>query len=100
MSNWHQLMPTEEAYWLNKVLFELHHQPEALSRYLEDPASWLRPLPLTDRARAAILGNDVAELYLCGVNPYLLRAHCIGMKIPEQVSVGALRSLGTGTNHG
>ena len=34
-------------------------------------------------------------LYEAGVNPYLLRAHCIGMRIPEDVSLAALRSLMT-----
>ena len=32
-------------------------------------------------------------MYLSGVNPYLLRAHCIGVGIPEDVSLAALRSL-------
>ena len=40
-----------------------------------------------------IAGNDVAGLYEAGVYPYLLRAHCIGVRIPEDVSLAALRSL-------
>jgi hypothetical protein len=100
MSNWQQLMPTSEAYWLNKVLFELHHKPDDLARYRRDPAPYLDAFDLTDRARRAIVENDVASLYLCGVNPYLLRAHCIGMGIPEAVSVGALKALAKEPGHG
>jgi protocatechuate 4,5-dioxygenase alpha chain len=42
---------------------------------------------------AKISGNDVAGLYEAGVNPYLLRAHCIGVRIPEDDSLAALRTL-------
>jgi protocatechuate 4,5-dioxygenase alpha chain len=93
MSNWVQSTPTPEAYALNKVLFELHHRPDDLAAYLQDADAYLDRYPLTERARVALRSNDVAALYLAGVNPYLLRAHCIGMKIPEAVSVGALKAL-------
>lgn len=93
MSNWLQAMPSTEAYGLNKVLFELHHRPDDLAAYLSDKERYLDRFGLTERARCAIRDNDVASLYLAGANPYLLRAHCIGMKIPESVSVGALKAL-------
>ena len=93
MSNWLQAMPTAEAYGLNKVLFELHHRPDDLAAYKLDQQAYLDRYTLTPRARNAIRDNDVAALYQAGANPYLLRAHCIGMAIPEAVSVGALRSL-------
>jgi hypothetical protein len=94
MSNWRHAMPTPEAYWLDKVLFELHHRPDDLEAYRTDPGAYLARYPLTPKMRAAILENDVARLYLSGVNPYLLRAHCIGMRIPEAVSLAALRRAG------
>jgi len=100
MSNWLQNMPTAEAYGLNKVLFELHHKPDDLAAYLGDKEAYLDRYALTPRARAAIRDNDVAALYLTGANPYLLRAHCIGMKIPEAVSVAAFRSLAVEKSHG
>lgn len=100
MSNWLQQMPTAEAYGLNKVLFELHHQADDLAAYQRDPDAYLDRYALTPRARAAIRDNDVATLYLTGANPYLLRAHCIGMKIPEAVSVGALKALAKDGLHG
>ena len=93
MSNWLQAMPTAEAYEMNKVLFDLHHKPDDLNAYQNDPARYLSRFSLTEAVRDAILNNDVAALYLAGANPYLLRAHCIGMKIPEPVSVGALKRL-------
>src|SRR5690242_2370620 len=33
MSNWRQMMPTTEAYLLDKVLFQLHHHPDDLAAY-------------------------------------------------------------------
>lgn len=92
MSNWVQTMPTAEAYGLNKVLFELHHIPGDLARYQADAIAYLSRFELTSQARDAILGNDVQALYLLGCNPYLLRAHCIGMQIPEAESLAALRA--------
>ena len=100
MSNWLQGMPTPEAYGLNKVLFELHHKPDDLAAYHKDPGAYLDRYELTPRVRAAIAANDVAALYLAGANPYLLRAHCIGMGIPEAVSLAALRGAGKDTSHG
>lgn len=100
MSNWLQTMPTGEAYGLNKVLFELHHKPEDFAAYARDPEQYLDRFALTGRVRAAIRADDVAALYLAGANPYLLRAHCIGMKIPEAVSVAAFRSLAAEPHHG
>ncbi len=91
MSNWVQSMPTPEAYGLNKVLFELHHNAGDLARYQEDAPGYLDRFVLTPRARQAILDNDVEQLYHLGCNPYLLRAHCIGMRIPEAESLAALR---------
>ena len=91
MSNWVQSMPTAEAYGLNKVLFELHHIAGDLARYQADAAGYVSRYDLTPQARDAILGNDVQALYLLGCNPYLLRAHCIGMRIPEAESLAALR---------
>jgi hypothetical protein len=94
-SNWRHDMPTVEAYWLDKVLYDLHHKPDDLARYNAGPAAYLAAYALSERARRAILAGDVAELYLCGVNPYLLRAHCIGMRIPEKDSLAALRRAGS-----
>jgi protocatechuate 4,5-dioxygenase alpha chain len=93
MSNWRLMMPTTEAYLLDKVLYELHHKPDDLAAYNQDKDAYLARFNLSPDMAAKISGNDVAGLYEAGVNPYLLRAHCIGVRIPEDVSLAALRSL-------
>jgi Aromatic-ring-opening dioxygenase LigAB, LigA subunit len=93
-SNWRQAMPTPQAYWLGKVLFELHHKPDDLDQFKRDANAYLERYPLSAPMRRAIIDNDIAELYRSGVNPYLLRAHCVGMRIPEAASLAALRSAG------
>jgi hypothetical protein len=93
MSNWRHMMPTTEAYLLDKVLYQLHHNADDLAAYNKDKAAYLARFRLTPELAAKISNNDVAGLYEAGVNPYLLRAHCIGVRIPEDVSLAALRSL-------
>ena len=93
MSNWRLSMPTTEAYLLNKVLYRLHHNAEDLTAYNSDKQEYLSRFPLSSELARMIAENDVASLYETGVNPYLLRAHCIGVRIPEDVSLAALRSL-------
>lgn len=93
MANWQETMPSTRAYKMNKVLYELHHQPDHLQAYNDDPDAYLARFALPQDLADCIKGNDVAQMYLSGVNPYLLRAHCIGVKIPEDVSLAALRSL-------
>ena len=93
MSNWVEDIPSVESYALNKVLFDLHHQASHLEQYKADALAYLRQRHLTPKIKEALLKNDVAQLYLSGANPYLLRAHCIGVGIPERESVQALKSL-------
>jgi hypothetical protein len=93
MSNWRHMMPTTEAYLLDKVLYQLHHNPDDLAAYSRDKAAYLARFHLPPALAAKISNNDVAGLYEAGVNPYLLRAHCIGVRIPEDVSLAALRAL-------
>ena len=102
MANWQEMMPSTRAYQMNKVLYELHHKPDDLAAYKADPDAYLARFDLPADLADCIKGNDVARMYLTGVNPYLLRAHCIGVRIPEDVSLAALRSLLTHEdyNHG
>ena len=92
-SNWVQEIPTTQSYALNKVLFDLHHKAEHLARYKADAQAYLGESGLSPVNKQAMLTHDVAQLYLSGANPYLLRAHCIGIGIPEKESVGALKAL-------
>jgi hypothetical protein len=85
-------MPTTQAYLLNKVLYRLHHNADDLAAYGRDKGEYLKRYALSADLARLITENDVAGLYEAGVNPYLLRAHCIGVRIPEDVSLAALRS--------
>lgn len=92
--NWRQDMPTPEAYWMNKVLFDVHHQPSHLERYKADPEAYMQGIPLPAPLKAAIRDNDIGAMYLAGVNPYLLRAHCLGLHLSEKLFVESLRAVG------
>lgn len=99
--NWQQAMPTPEAYWMDKVLYYVHHKADDLLRYKADPDRYMRDVPLSDRLKAAIRDNDIGAMYLAGVNPYLLRAHCLGLQIPEPQFLASLRAItgcGVGTS--
>lgn len=91
--NWQQDMPSTQAYWIGRVLFDIHHKPDDLARYLADSEGYLSSFPLNQKMLRAIRDNDIGEMYLAGVNPYLLRAHCIGLKIPEPVFVSSLAAV-------
>jgi protocatechuate 4,5-dioxygenase alpha chain len=50
-------------------------------------------IPLSSALKAAIRDNEIGAMYLAGVNPYLLRAHCLGLHIPENVFLDSLRAV-------
>lgn len=93
--NWRLDMPTADAYWMDKVLYEVHHLASHLARYRADPDEYMRDVPLPAPMKAAIRDNDIGAMYLAGVNPYLLRAHCLGLGIPEPVFLQSLRRVAT-----
>jgi hypothetical protein len=91
--NWRQDMPSADAYQMDKVLFEVHHMASHLERYRADPDAYMQDIALPARLKAAIRDNDIGAMYLAGVNPYLLRAHCLGLGIPEQQFLQSLRRV-------
>jgi Aromatic-ring-opening dioxygenase LigAB, LigA subunit len=99
-SNWIQQIPSQESYWMNRVLFDVHHDESRLARYLENPEAYLDSIPLALEMKKAIRDNDIATMYRAGVNPYLLRAHCLGLRIPESVFLESLQSVATGGKNG
>lgn len=103
-SNWRQAMPTAEAYWMNRVLYDIHHIDSDLQRYQADPDAYMAKVPLPAPLKAAIRDNDIGAMYLAGVNPLLLRAHCLGLRISERAFVASLRAVdpasGEGAAHG
>ncbi|WP_280155126.1 subunit of meta cleavage enzyme [Piscinibacter sp. XHJ-5] len=92
--NWRQDMPTPDAYWMNKVLYEMHHLASHLERYRADPDKYMKDIPLPAPLKVAIRDNDIGAMYLAGVNPYLLRAHCLGLHIAETEFLRSLRAAG------
>jgi hypothetical protein len=103
-SNWQQKIPTTSAYWMNRVLYDVHHQESHLQRYKTSPDVYMAEIPLAADLKAAIRDNDIGVMYLAGVNPYLLRAHCLGLHIPEKQFLESLRAIdgraSEGVQHG
>lgn len=91
--NWVQDMPTADAYWMDRVLYDVHHKPGHLASYEADPDGYMAEIPLSAALKAAIRDNEIGAMYLAGVNPYLLRAHCLGLHIPENVFLDSLRAV-------
>ena len=87
-------IPTPEAYWIDRVLYDTQHDPAEMARFRADPAIYLGGMPLSPDARAALVENNIGALYLAGANPYLLRAHCLGLQVPEADYLAALRAVG------
>jgi len=100
MRNWRQEIPSVEAYWIGRVLYDVHHKPGHLARYKGDPDAYMAEIPLASTAKAMIRDNRIGDLYLAGANPYLLRAHCLGLEISETVFVGSLRAISKEAGYG
>jgi protocatechuate 4,5-dioxygenase alpha chain len=94
MQNWREPMPSPTAYAVDKVIFDVHHDPGAFEAFGRDRRAYLRPYELPEALVAAFEADDVGALYLAGANPYLLRAHCIAMRVPEKDFVASLRAAG------
>ena len=91
--NWRLEMPTAEAYWINRVLFDVQHDDDRRRRFKQDPAAYLAAVPLSEQRKAEIGANAFGPLYLAGANPYLLRAHCLAMGISENDYLGQMRAV-------
>jgi hypothetical protein len=91
--NWRQDIPSAQAYRMDKVLYEVHHLAGHLERYRADPDTYMRDVALPAELKGAIRDNDIGAMYLAGVNPYLLRAHCLGLHIPEPLFLRSLRAI-------
>lgn len=98
--NWQLSMPTPESYWINRVLFDVHHKEGHLQQYLEDPLRYMDPIDLPLLRKAQIRDNAIGALYLAGANPYLLRAHALGVHMPEQDFLQSLRAVREEASHG
>ena len=101
INNWLQAIPTGEAYQINRVLYRIQHDRDEEKRYFANPDVYIASYPeLTPAATAALEHTDVTQLYLLGANPYLLRAYCLQLRIPEQDYLAALRQAGKELENG
>jgi len=91
--NWRHPVPTPDCYAMSRILYDIHHHESDLERYKADPDRYMASSPLSARLKAAIRDNDIGAMYLEGVNPLLLRAHCLGLRIPESEFVASLRAI-------
>lgn len=98
--NWQLAMPTDDSYWMGRVLFDIHHKPADLVRYLDDKDAYLADFPLSDVLKASIRDDDIGRMYQAGVNPYLLRAHCLGLRISELDFTRSLAAIAGDRHHG
>ena len=98
--NWQQDMPSVQAYWINRILYDVHHKVGHLKCYCESPDAYMKDIPLPAHIKSLIRDNEVGKMYLAGANPYLLRAHCLGVKIPEPTFLASLRAVAGETRRG
>jgi hypothetical protein len=98
--NWQQYMPTPQAYWIDRILFDVHHKPGHLDQYRSDPDAYMREVPLPAEIKALVRDNQIGAMYLAGANPYLLRAHCLGLRIPEATFLASLRAVAAEVSRG
>lgn len=98
--NWQQYMPTPQSYWINRILFDVHHKPGHLEQYRRDPDAYMSEIPLPPEVKALVRDNEIGAMYLAGANPYLLRAHCLGLHISEATFLASLRAIAAEAGHG
>jgi len=88
--NWQLDMPTPQAYWINRILFDVHHKPGHLEQYRRDPDAYMSAIPLPPEVKALVRDNEIGAMYLAGANPYLLR---LGLHISEATFLASLRAI-------
>ena len=59
-------------YQLNKIMYLLEVDSAFLARMKSDPAGAIANFDLTEQERTAVLDGEVGELYLMGVNAFML----------------------------
>jgi hypothetical protein len=55
-------------YSLQKLLYQLNRDPDARTRFKQDPEAHARPFELTAEEMQAVLEPDIGLLYVLGVN--------------------------------
>jgi hypothetical protein len=92
-------------YSINKFVWDIQY-PGPRARYEADPEAFLARYDLTPEEAAAIGTRDIRAMWLCGVNPYLLRFFQLRAGVEEDAFHAALQgftyldSLKEGGSHG
>lgn len=93
-SNWLNPMPDQEAYGIDRLLHRIQHDRNEEKAFFADPQAYIAKVEvLSERAADALARTDVGELYLLGANPYLLRAYCLQLRMPEDEYLSALQAV-------
>lgn len=101
VSNWVGGLPSQGAYAINRVLYDVQHDRAEEERYFMDRTKYLAGnRDLSALAVTALASTDIGQLYSLGANPYLLRAYCLQLRIPEAEYLAALRAVNERGNHG
>lgn len=99
--NWIHAIPSPEAYRINRLLYDVQHDRTEETRYFANPQAYIGAhTGLSAAATDALARNDIGRLYSLGANPYLLRAYCLQLRVPEQDYLAALRAVAAGANDG
>lgn len=89
------------VYGINKVGYEILHDPDFRERVLDDPTAALEGRDLDDDEKSAILSADVGSLYHMGAHEYLLfnvaQAHAFGLTVPDFIT--RMRAAGSRPSH-
>ena len=60
------------TFQLDKLLYQVVHEPEVFEAFMADPAAVAAGYRLSEAERAALLGRDVRALFELGGNGYLV----------------------------
>lgn len=91
--NWRQGMPDAEAYRIDRILFDVQHKRPDYERFVADRSAYMRDIPLSSATKQALLDDDFGAMYLAGANPYLIRAHCLALRVSEAAFLESLRAV-------
>jgi hypothetical protein len=83
-------------YAVQNVLFHLKKDKAFVAAFKADPPGALSKHDLTDAEREAVIGGDLAALYLMGVHPLLMAPYSRTMGIPRpryQELLGPLKGM-------
>jgi hypothetical protein len=92
--NWQLDIPDATAYWIDRILFDVQHKRPDFERFVADRLAYMEGMPLPAVARDALRDDDFGQMYLCGANPYLIRAHCLALRVSEEQFLASLRAVG------